>query len=201
MTTGRARLFVAILLPARVRSALADGIRDVREEDGDVRWVPIGQLHLTLRFLGSVDRGRIEGLEAHLREAAGDCEGFDLVLSGTGAFPRLSRPRVFWVGVQPTPGLGALHGRVSTAIEDAGFERDERSFRPHVTIGRVRRGRQAPGDVIDAVTSATVRQRVAVASIALVESTLGPGGARHDVAATFPLRAPVGPPDVNGGSG
>lgn len=201
MTGGRARLFVAILFPETVREAIREATREARSHDRDVRWVPSEQIHLTLRFLGSVERGRIEGLKARLGEVAAESEGFLLTLSGTGAFPRLSRPRVFWVGVRPTSGLGMLHGRVSAAVQSAGFEPEARPFRPHVTIGRVRRGREATRDLIDAVTSVTVEQRFDVESIALVESTLGPAGARHDLAGAFRLGGLLGPPHVNDPAG
>src|SRR4029077_17189165 len=102
----RFRLFVAIKIPADVRSAIEGAHSCLRRElsGAAIRWTKIEQLHLTLKFLGNVDTGRVEALADALRTI---CLGFAplrLRAGGVGSFPNLRRPRVLWVGVSDAQG-------------------------------------------------------------------------------------------------
>jgi 2'-5' RNA ligase len=187
--SDRVRAFVAIPFSDAVKSGIAHELASYRSDDTDVRWVNPEQAHLTLRFLGSVDRSRLAGLSTALAEAAVRNSRFQLTLHGTGAFPGFSRPRVLWIGVRPHPGLGSLHARVRDALATVGFDPEDRPFRPHVTVGRIKRGRHAGSDLIDRFSASRFEARCEVADIALVESVLGPGGARHRDLARFALGA------------
>lgn len=197
----RARLFVAIRFPESLRAALWDATAPLREAGPSVRWTPVGQLHITLRFLGAVSTGSIGKIDERLREVAAGCARFTLSLGGVGAFPSLRRPRVLWLGAGSCSELSTLHAAVETALKACGFDPEDRPFRPHVTLGRVRRGSRrgaaAPGESAELARAAAAvgfRTELGVSHLYLMRSRLGPAGAKHTVAGEYLLGLePVSP--------
>lgn len=131
------RTFLALDLAPEIVARLADVIGELRRVEADVRWVREAGLHVTLAFLGSVATDRMPALEAAVRGAVAPRAAFDLEVRGLGGFPNLRRPRILWAGVRGA-GLAELAAAVATALENFGFAREERPFRGHVTVGRVR---------------------------------------------------------------
>ena len=126
------RSFVAVLLEGAVRGELAAAIERLRPVSRDVAWVNPGNIHLTVKFLGNVDRDRLDPIVAALTGALGEAGAFDATIRGLGAFPSLARPRVIWAGV--TEGAGAMveaARRVDEALAAVGFPREARPFSPH----------------------------------------------------------------------
>ena len=130
------RLFAAILLPEDVRRELA------RLAGGlpGARWSPEENYHLTLRFIGEVDRGFAEELAEALSFVGG--EGFELAIRSLGSFGG-ARPRLVWAGVDGSAPLTALRRRTEAALERAGLPREERKFSPHITLARTAGARPA----------------------------------------------------------
>jgi len=140
------RLFVALALPAALRTQLAllaGGIPGVR-------WLPPENYHLTLRFIGEVETWRAEEADAAL--ATIRAPGFELALRGVGHFDKGGRICSLWVGVERNEALAFLQAKVETALQRAGFEPDRRRFAPHVTLARTER---APPEKIIAYIQAT----------------------------------------------
>src|SRR2546427_10251860 len=131
------RLLFALPLPGEAKDRLRAPLEAAKKAGGDgVSFTRIEQLHFTLAFLGE-QPGADEALAAgeSLRESA----AFDLVLSGVGAFPSTMRPRVLWIGAtEGASELVAAAERLRGALEQRGFRLEERKFRPHLTLGRVR---------------------------------------------------------------
>jgi 2'-5' RNA ligase len=138
------RLFVAADLDDKFRTAVSGTVGEVRDQlttagvADQVRWVDGDHLHLTLQFIGYVDDDRgaaiRSGLEAPL--ASPPCR---ISLAGIGAFPRGGAARVIWLGVDSgAEALRAVHDEVGRRLEAAGCSPEERQFRAHLTIGRVR---------------------------------------------------------------
>jgi len=133
------RLFIAVDMPQSLCKALAGLGRDMAACGLDLRWVKPTAMHLTLRFLGAVEEGRVPEIIRAMEEAVCGREAFLLAARGLGAFPGTSNARVVWAGVQG--GVQALEGlaqRLDIALEKAGFERENRPFKAHLTIGRAR---------------------------------------------------------------
>src|SRR5579885_1495941 len=99
MDEGHRRIFIAVTLAPAVREAAARVRGVVEREAHRFRWVSPENLHLTLRFLGEIRRGRVDMVVEATREAAEGTSPFSLTLAGLGAFPSLRAPRVLWVGV------------------------------------------------------------------------------------------------------
>jgi RNA 2',3'-cyclic 3'-phosphodiesterase len=132
------RLFFAIELDPAVRVALDHAVAPLRAGEPGLAWVRAEKLHLTMKFLGDVSEGDVEGLALAAGAVAARHRPFELTLGGVGAFPNFRRARVVWMGVESEPRLELLHHDLELACSEAGFEVEGRPFRPHITLGRVR---------------------------------------------------------------
>jgi 2'-5' RNA ligase len=185
------RAFVALALDREVQAAVEAATDELRRDlAGAVRWVPTATLHVTVRFLGDVLPDTLERLRRELAERTAPSGPFDLLVAGAGAFPPRGRPRVLWVGIEPTPALADLHARVEDACEAAGLAREARAFRPHVTVGRPRPGAAfSESGVRGGLGRVGFVAAQRVASLHLMRSDLSPAGARHSTLAHAPFGA------------
>ncbi|UCC47463.1 MAG: RNA 2',3'-cyclic phosphodiesterase [Gemmatimonadota bacterium] len=177
------RLFIAINPTSEERARLAEAARELRESDYGVRWVPPENVHLTLKFLGEVQEQRVAELSSGLGEAVKGRGPFKMAVSGFGAFPSPSRPQVVWAGVTPSSTLRELHEAIEEATALLGFERETRSFHPHLTLGRAqRRARPAEfGGLDELIGRLAYEDAYEVHCVDLMRSTLRPSGALYDV--------------------
>jgi 2'-5' RNA ligase len=183
------RAFVAVQIDEATRAALAAQIELLRAEAPRVAWVAPANLHLTLKFLGGVDRALLEPLIQALRGTLAAAPGFDVQVHGLGAFPAALRARVVWAGVTVgSADLRALARGVQAAVGPLGFAPEDRPFSAHLTLGRVRAPRRDArlAAVIDAGAGRTFGT-VRVGSVSLMKSVLGAGGARYSELARIPL--------------
>ena len=123
------RLFVAIRPPESVRDLLIDAMDD----SADFRWQSDDQLHLTLRFVGEVDRPTAEDLAHALARVRG--EKLELRIAGTGRFDQRNSGAL-WAGVEPKPPLAALAAKIERACQSVGLPPERRAFHPHITLAR-----------------------------------------------------------------
>jgi 2'-5' RNA ligase len=187
------RLFVAIELEEALLNRIMDLVGKLRGELPKIRWSRREAIHLTLRFLGEVDAGRVAALEESLsRSAARATGGFTVEVEGLGTFGDRRRPRVVWAGVQERSGaLESLRGAVEEASLAVGFEGEERPFRPHLTLARLKHSHPDLGRAL--ATRAAVRLGSSlVKSFSLIESRLSTEGASYSRVALFGLG--TGPP-------
>ncbi|RKZ22150.1 RNA 2',3'-cyclic phosphodiesterase [bacterium] len=134
------RLFIAIDLPFEAKKEIV-GVRELIKNKGGIKWVEMENIHLTLKFLGEVEEDKVSAIEKRLKAVAKDTEPFIISLRDVGGFPTERESRVIWVGVeQGREMVYELNRKIERAMEKLGFERDSR-FHPHITIGRVKRGR------------------------------------------------------------
>jgi RNA 2',3'-cyclic 3'-phosphodiesterase len=182
------RTFIAIDLEPGLKTALQELIRKLKATGADVRWTRGEGLHLTLKFLGDVDAEELDKVKRVMGHVAGRHRSFPLEFSGTGAFPNERSPRVLWVGFAAEPGLLELQKGLELGLETEGFAREDRPFKPHLTLGRVK----GPGRISDAV-QALARETperwggMTVRKISLFESRLRPTGAEYLVVAEAEL--------------
>ncbi|MGH7731112.1 MAG: RNA 2',3'-cyclic phosphodiesterase [Candidatus Eiseniibacteriota bacterium] len=185
------RTFIAVFPSSPAQEAAHRVIERLRRPEDDVSWVRRENLHYTLRFLGELDEDAVSRLIAAAREGAGERPRFTATLGAAGAFPSPRRARVLWLGLSHgAEALTALAGGLEGALVGHGFAPAERPFSPHLTLGRLRRrdqdwsarlagvaagpeGGPAPGFVVDRV--------------AIVGSTLSPGGSIYRLCAEPPL--------------
>ena len=175
------RLFVAIRPPEPIRDLLIDAMDD----SPDFRWQDEDQLHLTLRFVGEVERPVAEDLALAL--AAVRAAPFEVRINGVGRFEQRNSGAL-WAGVEPKAPLAALAAKVERGCLAAGLEPERRAFHPHITLARWK-GRRTR-EVADFLERrrAFASPAFAVEAFMLFESRLSRHGARYEEAATFPLQ-------------
>ena len=134
------RLFVALEIPSAVRDNLAALIGELRAADAlssknKVRWVRPENLHVTLKFMGNVDAGRLDAICAALGE--GSSAGIvELRFRGVGFFPNEKRPGVLWTGIAASANLAPLAAEIDAWLEKLRIARETREFAPHLTLAR-----------------------------------------------------------------
>lgn len=178
------RIFIALKIEPgdnllRMMSSLKSLLGNER-----INWVDAANIHLTLAFLGDTDEEMIKVADLAVRQHCRGSGEFSFKLSGTGVFRNYRDPKVIWAGIEECPGLTRLNNLISTALSDAGFKLEERPFKPHITLGRIKFIKDS-----GALTSAVERynntffQEVTVNEVILFESILKPSG---------PLYRPLG---------
>lgn len=180
------RLFVAVSLDDATRAALDAALRSAREmSPPGVRWVAREGWHFTLQFLGDTREAQVVPLTDALSRVAAHHRPFDVVLAGTGAFPRAEHARVVWVGAtQGELAMAALAADVVRETSALGFLPEAREFQPHLTVARLKRAARVDR-VLQAMRMAPVTHRVR--EIVLYRSHRSQSGARYEALAQAPL--------------
>jgi 2'-5' RNA ligase len=177
------RIFVAVFPPPEVCRALVGAARELPVV-GEVRWARPENVHLTLKFLGYIpedDRNRVAEALEPVRSRH---EPFEAGLSDFGAFPSARRARILWAGIgEGSEPLGDLARDVEASLEPLGFEREDRAYVPHLTLGRAR-GRPVS---LEAVEAPSTIPGFTVRNVDLVESRLGGDGSTYSSLATYLL--------------
>ena len=198
MTKGQTlwRTFCAAELPDEVKSRVAEHIKRLRSEFPHVRasWEKPEKLHVTLKFLGEIEPSRVEDLSGAASCAAAGVEPFALTIAEAGAFPPHGRPRVLWLGVEDASGrLAVLQRSLEDACAAAGFAREPRPLKPHLTLARLR-SPQGAHELAAAHREAQFQPQPFTASeLVVMRSELGPGGSRYTPLSQFTLGSD-GPP-------
>jgi len=174
------RLFVAIRPPEAVRDRLIDAMEDSPE----LRWVGDEQLHLTLRFIGEVERPLADDIALALTRIRSD--RFELRVTGVGIFERRSGGTL-WAGIEPKQPLAALAAKVERASVAAGLEPEHRAFHPHITLARFNRASATAAQAFLERTRALASPPFAVTSFILYESHLSRHGPHYEEVAEFLL--------------
>jgi len=133
------RTFIALELPDQAKLDIAAVQNDLTSAGLKLRWVKPQNIHLTLKFLGEVDREKIADICDVLTAVACRHQFFNLQPRGLACFPGLKNPRVMWVGISgELDVLKALQNDVENVLIPLGFNAEKRSFRGHLTIGRIK---------------------------------------------------------------
>ncbi len=134
------RSFIAVKVPAAAAEQIRSAQERLRAVGGGWKWVNADSFHITLKFLGAVERSRLAALWRSMQEAVEGTPAFTVTFRGVGAFPSRSRARVVWAGVERgAADLAGLAVKVDDVCAAHGFEREKRPFRAHLTLGRARR--------------------------------------------------------------
>jgi RNA 2',3'-cyclic 3'-phosphodiesterase len=133
------RTFIAVEIPAEVKSRAEQLIARLRVAPAKVKWVAPKHMHWTLKFLGDVDIREVPKICQAVQRAVSPLAPFDIEARGAGAFPGVERPRTIWVGVgEGSEAMVQLHDAIERELVPLGYRKENRRFRPHLTIGRVR---------------------------------------------------------------
>ena len=174
------RLFVAIRPPEAIRDLLIDAMDD----SADFRWQDDAQLHLTLRFVGEVERPVAEDLAGALGRIR--AAPFELRIKGVGRFDQRNSGAL-WAGIEPKEPLAALAAKVERVCVNVGLEPERRAFHPHITLARWKGRRSREAEEFVARRRALASEPFAVDAFTLFESHLSRHGAHYEAAETYAL--------------
>lgn len=192
------RAFIAIELPQDILAQLGQLQAQLKAAlpRGSVRWVRPEGIHLTLKFLGEVPQSQLDLIKSALAEVGRRSPPFTFGVGQAGCFPNAHRPRVVWIGVQePGNWLNRLQRAVESAMTPLGYPPENRSFTPHLTLGRVDRNvslgdlRKIGEGVLQARIGAV--GQASAETVALIQSHLKPTGAEYAVLMRAPLAGQV----------
>ena len=183
------RSFIAIELPETAKSALAGLQQELKKTGADVRWVKPENIHLTLKFLGNIEKNIIDSIVQILTGTCNKFEAFTLEIKGTGVFPSVKSPRVIWVSANGKTTVTGIQLEIETGLSSLGFEREKRTFTPHLTLGRFKtsQGKRPLLDKVELFKDNSYGV-INVRSISIMRSDLSPTGAKYTRIAEIPLR-------------
>lgn len=174
------RLFFGLEIPGTIKSELLRMKTDL----AGARWQQANQLHLTLAFLGEIEASRVPYVQSLAREA--HHSPFELRVQGLGCFGRTEKPKILWAGVTPETELRALQQRLASELTDNGFELQNRSFKPHITLSRFRANAGSVAPLLGRHPD-TPFGSLAIHEFVLFESNPGPQGSVYTVLERYPL--------------
>jgi 2'-5' RNA ligase len=147
------RSFLAFELPKEIEEIVTRTSLEMRHYGLDVRWVRPANIHLTVVFLGDVEPDRFPAIGAALNPVCRGQRPFRLTLKGTGVFPNRRRPNVIWIGLAgDVEAMSDFRDALQDQLASFGIQKETRVFKPHLTLGRFRRG-SAPGGELDRALS------------------------------------------------
>lgn len=188
------RLFVALEIPSAIRAPLAAFLDDLRglkarPSTPKIRWTPVENLHVTLKFIGSVVPEKLAGIRTALEHVRSE-RPVELRFRGIGWFPDGNRPRVIWAGVAGSRNITRLAGDLDGALTKLGVPGQDRAFTPHLTLARCE-----PGAISAPLRDAIEKQSLQefgtwlTNEFHLIESKLKPSGAEYTTLQSFEFAA------------
>jgi 2'-5' RNA ligase len=156
---------------------------------GDIRWVRPEGIHLTLKFFGYVYQSDVANISLVVKNNVANMKALMLNVRNLGAFPSVNRPRVLWLGLDgDTDALISLQAQIDTGFQDYGFKKEERPFRPHLTLARVKEPKGLAG-LAEAVNKNEDYNAgsFTISGLTLFKSELRPTGAIYTELSHFPF--------------
>lgn len=179
---ARIRTFIAIDTPVDIKVDMSALQQKLKESAADVRWESSEKFHATIKFLGDTEESRLDDVVKGMETAAGGVHPFRLTYEGLGTFPDRRHPRVIWIGCHNEDGsLESFKTRLDGELTRLGFDIDDRPFRPHVTLGRVKSEKRMQY-LLSILENLTFDRRPAtIGGILFVKSLLRPQGAEYSL--------------------
>lgn len=182
------RCFIAIDMPEDIKASILNVIEKAGQKVKGIRWVSAQNIHLTLKFLGDVKEELIHDIEKGLSSVCINHVPFTINIRGVGAFPNFKYPNVLWIGIDESEELKRLYEDIEEFMFELGFEKDDRRFSPHLTIGRVKDRKGIEQILKELYTfKDTFFGNIEVKEVLLMRSVLKPTGAEYSKIARFNL--------------
>ena len=181
------RLFISLHIPEEVIDRILSLRDEIYPSDNIVRWEPKSKLHLTLKFLGDTSQDLIEQICNHLEGIIKEFSKFDLAFEKFGIFKRKGEPKIIWAGLTKNNELQNFVEKLNDSLYHLGFEKEERTFNPHLTLLRVR-GRENLENISKFYNANFEKIKFTGYKISLFESTLLKSGSVYNTIKSFELK-------------
>jgi 2'-5' RNA ligase len=175
------RCFIAVEIPGPLKAKIGELIDLLRQTGADVRWVRKENVHITLKFLGKTEDTSVGEIKNALTRKLSHYGPFYIRISGTGTFPSGRFPRIIWIGMERSEILDHIHKTVEEVMSGFGYKPEDRSFSPHLTIGRVKSNKRMNEllEKIDEMRSAFIGD-LGIGGISVMKSELRPAGPEYE---------------------
>lgn len=182
------RCFIAIVIPDSLKKQIIEMTDLLKKYDADIKWVNPENIHLTLKFLGNTPQSLLTKINDTLNEAVLPYSPFHIKIYGTGVFPNKKHPRVIWIGIKDSEILINLRNAIEQSISSLGYQKDEKEFKPHLTLGRVR-SQKGIMHIINNLEDFKDKDfgTIYVDNIKLMKSDLKPKGAEYSCLYDIPI--------------
>jgi RNA 2',3'-cyclic 3'-phosphodiesterase len=182
------RTFIALPASTEIQQLMSDVQSRLKATQADVKWELKDKFHITLKFLGDTEQSHIELLSAVLSKITKQFPAFEITYDSLGVFPNLHNPRVVWIGTKSNQAVLDLQSKIEETCLDFGFQKEERAFSPHITVGRVKGTRNLARltEAIKTITFETMQSRCS--EVLLMKSDLRPSGSIYTILQSIPLQ-------------
>lgn len=171
------RTFIAIDIPLSPEIKELTGKLQKESNGIQAKWVSLHQMHITLAFLGDTTPEQEHKIISGLTSLLADEKPFTLVIKGLGVFKSLKNPQVLWMGVEPPPSLPDIVTGIQKLTVNAGFTPEDRPFKPHLTLARIK-GTMFRHNLAELIQTygTQINETIKINAIIYYESTLTPAG-------------------------
>ena len=184
------RSFLAFELPEEFKKIISRASGEMKKSSLNVRWVKVGNIHLTVVFIGDLATEHFDPMGEGVSEVCWEYDPFNIAINGAGVFSSRRNPRVLWIGLDgEIDRMAAFRDTLLKKLKPFGIKEEKRPFNPHLTLGRFRKGAKS-GVHLDNLLleyknltspACTLRE------LALFKSDLKPGGAVYTKLNEWPL--------------
>ncbi len=145
-----------------------------------VRWIEFSNIHLTYAFLGDTPISKIHEIISFISQIADKTSVFDLVIKSAGVFKNIQSPTIIWFGIEKNLGMNELKGLINVELEALHYKTDNRMFKPHITIGRLKtfHNKENLNELINSFQNRIISTQ-RISELILYESKLAPSGATY----------------------
>lgn len=182
------RCFISIEIPETIKKSIADIAYSLKKSGADVKWIIPENMHITLQFLGETEESLIPAIKGGLDKILAHYIPFYIKIAEVGYFPSGRRPRVIWVGMEKSQSIIDLNRDIASEMAKFGYQKEERWFIPHVTIGRVKSNKNI-NELLKKINEIKTMSfsDFEVQNISLMKSELKPSGAKYYCLAEIPF--------------
>jgi 2'-5' RNA ligase len=184
------RSFLAFELPREIKRIVSDVSLEMKRFPLDVRWTKVENIHLTIVFLGNIHTDQLGPMGEAVKRVCQSYEPFNISLNGAGAFGNRRNPRVLWVGLKgDLERMSPFRDVLQEHLGPFGIKEEKRRFKPHLTLGRFRKGGARGASLNDLLSpyQDLTSPVCAIEELALFKSDLKPGGPIYTKLNTWPL--------------
>ena len=182
------RTFIAVPVPADLRSKKTMLYSTIDESKGNINWVKNNQLHLTIKYLGNTPESEFEKIITNINNITNKMVPFRLNIENTGCFPVPERPRVLWMGIKGI--LEPLHELVmmiEESMDNLGFPKEQNDYHPHITLAKIKYPQKITPDISLFLNSTYDPIVLEVDRVQFFSSELLPSGTIYTLIKSFPL--------------